>query len=122
MKHDAIKILRICIFSLFFLSIILYAFFRSRDLILGVKIKDVMVNGTLVENYSTFSNSIINITGNAVNAIHLTLDGREISINQKGDFTETLALLPGYNIINIEAIDKFGKTDKKDYKLTYKQQ
>ena len=81
-----------------------------------------MVNGTPVENYSTFSNSIINITGNAINAIHLKLDGREISINKKGDFTETLALLPGYNIISIEAIDKFGKIDDKNYKLTYKTQ
>lgn len=122
MKPNAIKILRISVLSLFFLVIILYAFFRSENLIFGVKIKDVMINGTPIENYATFPNSIINITGNAINAIHLTLDGREISINKKGDFTETLALLPGYNIINIEAVDKFGKTDEKDYKLTYKQQ
>ncbi|HVU84004.1 MAG TPA: hypothetical protein VHC50_04140, partial [Puia sp.] len=71
---------------------------------------------------STVTSQVLNITGNARNAIELTLNGREISIDQAGDFGESLALLPGYNIISIRARDKFGHVDEKNYKLIYKTQ
>jgi len=71
---------------------------------------------------STMTNNILNITGNAKNALDLTLDGREISIDQQGNFNETIVLLPGYDIITIKAEDKFGNIDEKDYKLIYQKQ
>ena len=99
----------------FFLIIIVYAFFRSHDLIYGVQIKNVnIVDGT------TVTDSILKVTGNAKNAINLSLNGREISIDQAGNFNETIALLKGYNIISLKARDKFGYTDEKNYKLIYK--
>jgi hypothetical protein len=108
------KILQIVGLSIFFLLIVIYAFFRSHYLIVGVKIKNVnMLDGTKV------ANSVMEINGNAKNAINLTLNGREISINEVGDFNETFALLKGYNIINITAKDKFGYVDEKNYKLIY---
>ncbi len=114
MNPDAKKILQIAILVAFFLFIIIYALFGSRDLIYGVKIKDVnIMDGIKV------ANSIIEIKGNAKNAVNLTLNGREISISETGDFNETIALLPGYNIINIRAQDKFGYTDEKNYKIIY---
>jgi hypothetical protein len=92
----------------------IYAFFRSKDLILGVKIKNVnIVDGAKV------TNNILNVTGVAKNAVDLTLDGREISVDQQGNFNETIALLPGYNIVDIKARDKFGHTDERNYKLIY---
>ena len=120
MKQDVKKVLKISVISLFFLIIILYAFFRSKDLIFGVKIKNVNIDGAPLYSGETFSNQIINISGNARNAIYLSLDDREISIDQAGDFNESLALLSGYNIITIKAKDKFGHIDEKDYKLIYK--
>ena len=101
--------------ELFFLMIIVYAFFVSHNLIYGVKIKNVnVINGV------TVTNPIVNITGNAKNATDLTLDGREISIDQNGNFNETIALLSGYNIINIKAKDRFGDVDEKNYQIMYK--
>lgn len=108
------KILRIILFSLFFIFIIVYAFFRSKELIFGVKIKDVNLN-----NYTTVNEEIIKIRGNAKNAIKLMINGREIYIDQKGNFEEDFAFLSGYNIISIQAQDKFGHTDEKNYKLMY---
>jgi len=114
MDRDAKKILKITSLSVFFLFIIIYAFFRSYDLILGVKIKRLnIVDGAKV------TESVTEIKGNAKNAINLTLNGREISIDQKGDFSETIALFPGYNILNLQAQDKFGNKDEKNYKLIY---
>ena len=114
MNSNVKKIVKIGGLSLFFLIIIIYAFFRSKDLIFGVKIRDVNLT-----NGSTVTESVLNIKGDAKNAIYLSLDGREISVDQNGNFNETIALLPGYNIINITAADKFGYVDEKNYQLIY---
>ena len=109
------KLLKIGTLCLFFLFIVIYAFFRSHDLIFGVKIKNVSIidGATLTEN-------LLKVTGNAKNAVKLTLNGREISIDQAGNFNETIALLPGYNTVDIEAVDQFRYIDEKNYKLMLK--
>jgi len=108
------KIMQIVGLSIFFLLIIFYGFFVSKDLIFGVRIRNVnIVDG------SSVTDNIMKINGTARNAIKLILDGREISVDQTGNFNETIALLPGYNIINIEAQDKFGNVDEKNYKLMF---
>lgn len=113
------KILQISAMSVFFLLILVYAFFVSRNLIYGVKIKNVNINGLPAQTGIKVANNILEITGNAKNAINLTLDGREISVDENGNFKETIALLSGYNIIDIKAQDKFGYSDEKNYKLSY---
>ena len=114
MTRDFKKILKFIVLSLFFIFIIVYAFFRSRELIFGVKIKNISL-----ENGKTYMESVQNITGIAKNAVELSLNGREISIDKDGNFSENIALLSGYNIISIEAEDKFGHKDEKDYQLMY---
>ena len=115
MNTSAKKIVKVAGLSIFFILIIGYAFFVSRDILFGVKITNVNLgDGKVV------TDNILKITGNAKNAIKLVFDGREISIDQQGNFSETIALLKGYNIINIKAEDKFGYTDEKNYKLIYK--
>jgi hypothetical protein len=108
------KILEVGGFFIFFILIVIYAFFRSHDIIFGVQIKNVSIKDGQV-----LTNNVVKITGNAKNAIKLYLDGREISVDQQGNFDETVVLLPGYNIINIKAQDKFGNIDEKNYKLMY---
>ena len=127
MTQNVKKIAKIALISLFFLFIIIYAFFRSKDLIFGVKIKNVNLavsevpEALLLESSRSLASgtNILKVTGNAKNAINLTLNGREISIDQKGNFDETIALLSGYNIVSIKARDKFGDNDEKNYKLIY---
>lgn len=114
MNTDVKKILKIGSLLFFFAFIIIYAFSRSSNLIFGVKINNVnIINGRAV------AEPIVKVTGNAKNAINLTLNGREISIDQNGDFSETIALLPGYNIISLRAQDKFENNDEKNYQLIY---
>jgi len=119
MQNQAKKIVKIAGISLFFLLIIIYAFFRSKDVLLGVKIRNVEIDGAPIQSGATITANSMEITGNARNAVDLTLDGREISIDQAGNFDEPIALLPGYNIINIRAQDKFGHTDEKNYQLMH---
>lgn len=119
MNTSAKKILKIASLSIFFLFIITYAFFSSYDLIFGVKIKNVNINGQNITDGAKVRERVIKVTGNAKNAINLNLNGREISVDQYGNFSEDIALGSGYNIISIKARDKFGNTDEKDYKLIY---
>lgn len=114
MNTDAKKILKIGSLSVLLLFVIIYTFFIAKDLIFGIKIKNVNIaDGTKV------TDNILKITGLARNAVNLTLNNREISVDQKGNFNETIALLPGYNIISIYARDEFGNSDEKNYKLMY---
>ncbi len=108
------KILRIILLSAFLFFIIVYAFFISKNVVWGVKITDVnIIDGTkMIDN-------VIKITGNAKNAVNLTLNDRVISVDQKGNFDETITLLSGYNVISIKARDEFGNSDEKNYKLIY---
>ena len=114
MQSQAKKILKISLILLLFILIIVFVFFNSKDLIFGVKIKNV----NIADNMKVPENTI-KITGRAKNAIKLSLDGREISVDQRGNFDETIALLSGYNIVNIKAQDKFGNIDEKNYQLIY---
>lgn len=114
MDQDAKKTLKMVLLGTLFLFIAVYSFAGSRQLVFGVKIKDVnIVDGSKLDH------SVLEITGNAKNALKLTLNGREISIDQRGNFNETIALLLGYNIITIRAEDKFGNVDEKNYQLIY---
>lgn len=115
MTKDVKKIVKVSTLSIFFILMLGYAIFVSKDLLFGVKIQKVNL-----EDGATYTESAQKITGNAKNAVHLSLNGREISINQEGDFEETIALLSGYNIVGIRAEDKFGYVDEENYKLIYK--
>ncbi len=81
-----------------------------------MKIKDVKIESGVISDTNNKFN-VLKVTGNAKNATSLTLNGREISIDQSGNFNETIMLLSGYNVITIKAEDKFGYTDEEDYKL-----
>lgn len=119
MNTNAKKIIQISSLSIFFLLILIYGFVRSQDLIFGIRIKDVKIGDSPAVTPIKIEQGVVEVTGVAENAINLTLNGREITIDQKGKFKETIALLPGYNIISIVAKDKFGYVDEKDYKLIH---
>lgn len=113
MNYNVKKILKILTLTIFFIFISVYAFYRSYDLIFGVEIKNVnIVDG------AKWSVSVIEITGLAKGAINLTLNDREIAIDQAGNFKDAVVLLSGLNVISIRAVDKFGYSDEKNYKLT----
>ena len=65
------------------------------------------------------TDKVLKITGIAKNAVKISLDGRDISVDQKGNFDETISLSVGYNVIEIIAQDKFGNVDEKNYQLIY---
>ncbi len=114
MTTDFKKIIKIALLSILLLFMVFYGFFRSKDLIFGVKIKNVNITDGMKSD-----TDMLKISGNTKNVKVLTLDGREIFVDQAGNFEETIALHPGYNIVDIKAKDYFGGSDEKIYKVIY---
>ena len=114
MAQDFKKILKVASVLGIATIIFFYALFQSYALVFGIKIKNVNIaDGAKTEN------PVLEITGKAENAVLLTINGRTISVDEGGNFKETIVLLGGYNVISIEAEDKFGNKDEKNYKLIH---
>ena len=59
MNQNVKKIVKIGGLSIFFLLIIIYAFFRSKDLIFGVKIRNVDKDGKSAQSGATIMEGVI---------------------------------------------------------------
>ena len=92
-----------------------YGAFQAKNLVGGPKIAitSPMTGATTTE-------SMVNITGFAHNISFLTLNGDKIFTNESGAFSEKVLLSYGYNIMTLEAKDRFGRTAQKTLQLIYK--
>lgn len=91
-----------------------YGIWISRDLLFGIHSS---VSG--ISDGMTVTDSLLSLSGKARHANDVTLDGSIVPIDQKGEWTDTIALLPGYNVVTIGASDKFGRTTDKSYRVYY---
>jgi hypothetical protein len=108
---DPKKFIRGALITLLFIGIIGYAYYRSKDAIFGITIT------TSVEDGAVLDSKLLTITGNAPHTSHFTIDDREILLDKNGDFTDTLLLQEGYNILELKGSDKFGRTKTKVMRL-----
>jgi hypothetical protein len=94
------------------IGLISYAYYQSRSFIIGPKISI-----TTPENGSTFHKPLISIEGRVERISYISMDDRQIFVDENGVFNEKLLLLPGYNIITLEVRDKFKRSIKKTIEL-----
>ena len=95
-----------------FIVIGLVAFFKMKDLFRGVNLR---VSGIPEGRTSA---PLLHISGKAKNATYVAINNRPIYIEPNGNYAESLLLLPGYNIITVQARDKFNNQSEKVYQLT----
>jgi|TARA_Y100000310_G_scaffold170442_2_gene170609 hypothetical protein len=109
---------RVVIFStvIAFLSIIAgYTYFETHTIVQGpILVVETPHNGSTVEESS------IEVVGTAHNIARITLNDRQIFVDQNGVFREQLLLPYGYSIITVAALDRFGRSTKKTIELVYK--
>lgn len=72
------------------------------------------------ENGATVPDSLITIEGTGRNVASLYLNGRKILLDDKSAFSESLLLAYGYNILELEAHDRFNRTVTKELILLLK--
>ena len=68
-------------------------------------------------NGQTFAQNPITINGQAERIAYLWLNGQPIFTDEHGQFSQKLLLAPGYNIIKLEARDKFGRSVSRSLQL-----
>lgn len=96
-------------------TIVGYAGFRAYDLVAGPKL---VVTSPL--NGSVSTDPYIEIQGVAQNIAFLTLNDDKIYTDETGVWSEKVLLSYGYNVISVEAKDRFGRSVRKTLQLMYK--
>lgn len=111
-RYSTKKILRSTIFTLVAFIVIGYTLFATHDVILGPSL-------TITEptNGSSFTTPSVKIKGFVKRIQDISLNGRSITIDNAGNFSESVLLAPGYNIYTFNIKDKFGRN--KEYRLEY---
>jgi len=94
-----------------------YTYTQSQSLIEGPRI-----SVTNPANGSTVAQPEVEITGNTENVSHISINDRPIFVDDTGHFAEFLLLLPGYNIIEITAQDRFERNITKKIELVLRPQ
>ena len=108
------KYLKVGITIIVIIIVLGYAYSRSKDLIEGPSI-----NITYPSNGATLSTPLLTITGIALHIAFITLDDRQIFVDENGNLKEQLLLQYGYNIISIKATDRFNRKVEKRLEVTY---
>jgi len=116
MNRNAISKIRIGLLVLLGVVILAYTVFQAEKLIRGPVIQIYSP-----QNGSTYSKALIEIEGLARNISHINLNGRKIFTDKNGYFKEKLLLSPGYNIIKLDAEDKFKQYDEKVLEVILKE-
>src|SRR3989344_6026020 len=116
MNRNATSLLRITLFSIIGMVIVGYSIFQAWKLISG-PIIDIYTP----QNGATYSQTLIEIEGRARNISYLNLNDRPIFTNKNGYFKEKLLLSPGYNIIKLDAKDKFKNYTEKRLEIILKE-
>lgn len=72
------------------------------------------------DNSSVVTEEQLVVRGTAHNIDTLSLNGRGISVDQNTEFHEMLLVTPGFNIIEVTAEDRFGRTETQTRFVIYK--
>jgi hypothetical protein len=105
MKTLSLKKIILYTSLLFVIGII---FYNTKDLIIGAPL---YIN--TAKDGATVSNSFLPISGSARHAMTLQINGRTVALDKTGSFSDGALLSPGYNIVEVATIDRFGKEKRK---------
>lgn len=98
----------------FFLLLVGYGLYQTKNLMLGPSIAIASpINGAAV------AMNPVEVKGQAERIAFISLNGEKIFTDEQGNFSQKLLLNRGYNIIKLEAQDKFGRTIQKILNLVY---
>lgn len=92
----------------------IYGFFKAKGFLAG---PDIIIE--YPKNGQSVPQSYSAIKGRAVNISNLRVNGRQTFTDEEGNFEENLLLAKGYNIIEVQANDKFGREVKKTIEVVF---
>lgn len=90
-----------------------YSYFALEGFVRGPRIELISpTNGTAT------TTAWVVVAGRAIHANILTLNGASTSPNLAGNFSGSLLLAPGYNIIKVIAVDRYERSVEKTIEMT----
>jgi Glucodextranase, domain B len=116
MNRNAVSVLRISLVALLGIIIVGYSAFQAQKLLSGP-----IIDVYNPQNGATYNQALIEIDGRARNIAYINLDDRPIFTDKDGYFKEKILLSPGYNVIKLDARDKFKKYTEKKLEIILKE-
>ena len=115
MRNRAKRILQIFIIALSILIIVAYSYLKMKDLVFGTQITVFSP-----KDGESVLDELITVKGTANHLSTLLLNGRAITTDLEGNFEEQLLVGEGYTILEISAVDTFGRHIEKRVNISYK--
>jgi hypothetical protein len=107
--------LKAMIISIFLICLFGYGIFEIWNYATGPKI---IVSSP--KNGVTVSESLVSVQGQGKNIKEISLNDRAIVVDETGNFKEDILLSYGYNILKLQAEDRFGKETEQKLQIVYK--
>jgi len=108
-RTSYIRILRIASATIVIVVIVAYAIWRSLNYARGPAITiSEPVNG------SSATTSTLTIKGHVDRVNNLVMNGSPISIDEQGNFIQSIIVFPGTNKITFVASDQFGRSESRE--------
>lgn len=115
MQTPVIKIIRVAVIIFAVFTIAGYSYFQTRELIKGPRISiSEPLSGSVVHS------PLVGVEGIAKNISHIALNDRDIFVDEEGNFKEKLLVSYGYNIIEVQVKDRFGRESVKTIEVVYR--
>lgn len=96
------------------IMLVVYSLFAARGIIQNPRISiESPQNGT------TIYSPLVTISGNTNTISYLRINGRSIPIHENNTFSNAIVLKEGYNVITLEAGDRFGRTTQRELHLMH---
>ncbi len=93
--------------------LVCYGLFEGRKLIEGPQLT-ILSPG----NGAATSSELITITGIAKNISFLTINDAPAYTDEAGNFIETISPPPGYTVVTVAAVDRFGRRARTEVAFT----
>lgn len=107
--------IKITISAIVLVVIFGYAYLRSESFVRGPSITI-----TTPKNGESVEEPFLAIEGIVKRAAYITLNGRQVYTDETGNLREGVLLAEGYNIFELTAEDRFGRTTKKILEIVKK--
>lgn len=91
-----------------------YSYFVLEDFIRGPRIEI-----TSPENGFSTTTQLIIVSGRAIHTNVLTLNDASTTVDLKGNFSESLLLASGYNILKLKAEDRYHRVVEKSIEIVF---
>jgi hypothetical protein len=99
---------------IFFVIVAIYSVYQLAGLI-----REPELTIFKLRDGSTTKTELLSVRGQAQGFNKLLINGEKIALTESGQFETELLLAPGYNIINLQSEDRFGRTMNEKLQLVY---